>query len=103
MDTKNETMNGQHETSVQPLHKRFVMKEQFNFNTILLTIVLGIGAWSLKETISQGRDFVELKTKMENMQYHTDDARRRITAVEATVVLVQIELAKLKKLEENRH
>ncbi len=73
--------------------RRSQQPKQFNLNSVLLTIVLGISAWSLSEQVKQGRDFSKMEERLSNQTVAVTELRLRLTAVETEITGLQIKLA----------
>lgn len=69
---------------------------QLNLNTVLITIVLAIGAWNLKETVSHGNIISKFQEQIYINQRDIQEFRLRMAKTESELVLLQIQLAKMR-------
>lgn len=42
--------------------------ESMNFNTILMTLILGLSGWTLSTSVEQGKILVEVQTRLNGLQ-----------------------------------
>lgn len=71
-------------------------KEHFNFNTVLLGIVLALAGWTLKEVNTQGREFASMREKVSSVQREQDLQRIKVATNSDEIVLLKIRLATLR-------
>lgn len=69
---------------------------QFNINTLLLTVIIAIAGWNLKETVSHGNIISKFQEQIYINQRDIQDFRLRMAKTESELVLLQIQLAKMK-------
>ncbi len=44
------------------------IKENLNLNTVLLTVVVGLSAWTLKKVSDQGEQMAAMAVKVQNLE-----------------------------------
>lgn len=71
----------------------FQKVRQFNLNSVLLTLVLALSAWSLKEIVQQGRDFSKMEERLSNQTVAVTELRIRLASVETELTAIQIKIA----------
>jgi len=68
---------------------------QLNFNTILITVLLALASWNLKETIEQSQQAAKIEERTQALQREMLDLRARVVSVEAQVIDAQLVLARI--------
>ena len=67
--------------------------KQINLNSVLLAVVLGISAWSLREQVKQGQDFSRMEERLSTQVRDVTDLRVRLSAIEVEMTALQIKMA----------
>ncbi len=70
--------------------------KQFNLNSVLLAIILGLSTWTIKEVTEQGKEFAAITERVAANTRDTADLRTRVVTAEAQIVLIRLEFAQLK-------
>lgn len=72
-----------------------------NFNSVLIMIVIAICGWALKENINNGRDMAEIKQKILATSESVQDLRQRQAISENQIVLMRIDIERMKREQAN--
>lgn len=69
-------------------------KSNINLNSILLMIVVGMSAWTLRTVFTQANENIAIQERLLVMDRDVIDIRARLLVAEKDIVAIRIQIAK---------